>query len=361
MIQQNMQLRRYRPSDLDKIEQLFMTHYDASHVPARKIIFDWVACHNPLSDNETCYLVIEENDKIIAYQGRMPVELMINGQKERGYFFYDTLVHPEYRKEGLGGLPLVNSLLDVWENETDTFAVAIWMAEFTQKCLARRGYHRLDASYLIRPIDFNSVLMRVVKNRIMARIMAFLGHSFLSLGKVISNRRYPGISISQISRFDRSFDDFADRVSKKFPLIVLRNSQYLNWKFIDKPFANFTILTAAKDGKLTGYVILLCRKKEMTKEGMIVDILADPEDIPTIDSLCQAAVEYFKKEKAEIIRCFLTNKNYVKVFRKNFFFKRRRTIPIMIGNLHKHHACELIKDINNWFFTFGDSDEVVWR
>jgi len=291
----------------------------------------------------------------------MPVDLMINGKKEKGYFFHDTLVHPEYRKKGLG-LSLVNHLKSTWEDATDTFAVGIWMNQFTHEMLRRRGYCELNANYFIKAINIESGLIKIVRNKFAARLAATLVKELNGVyDYVLSSRRYPDIFISQISRFDQRFDDFADCVSRKFSLIVLRHSRYLNWKYVDKPFANYSIFIAERDKKLVGYIILLQTKVRDIKVGVIVDILADPDDARVIDSLCRQAIRFFKKENADFIVSVLTNKNFVKVFQRNLFLKRRKTAPVMIANIHKHREQELIKDINNWFLVCGDGDGFVWQ
>ena len=89
MVIDNFQLRRYEESDLDSLEHLFRTHFQADQIDKRKLIFDWIARHNPVSENGTNYLVIDDNGRIIAYEGRMPIDLMVNGEKEKGsYYLY---------------------------------------------------------------------------------------------------------------------------------------------------------------------------------------------------------------------------------------------------------------------------------
>ena len=357
----NFQLRRYERADLDNIERLFKTHFEANHIATRKLIFDWIARHNPIAVDDTNYLIVEDNGRIIAYLGRMPVDLMINGEKQRGYFINDLLVDPEYRRKGLG-LSLVSLLNGAWEDATDTFAVGIWMNEFTYTSSKRRGYYELNAHYFVKPVNLAPILMKIIRSKFVVRAITPFGHGLIGLyDHFISNRRYPDISISQIERFDQRFDTFADNISRKFPLIVLRHSKYLNWKYIDRPSANHTILTAERNGGLTGYIILYSSKSEDAKLGVIVDILADPDDSQTIASLCQAAINSFRKENVDVVVCFLTNKSFIRVFKKYLFFKRPKSVPIMITNLHKHNAQELIRDIGNWFLTYGDSDGFVWE
>ncbi|OGO23644.1 MAG: hypothetical protein A2144_01425 [Chloroflexi bacterium RBG_16_50_9] len=356
----NFKIRRYQRSDLANIEKLLGTHFETDRVPTRALVFDWIAGHNPAADGETCYLVIEADNKIVAYEGRMPVDLMINGEKERGYFFHDTLVHPEYRKKGMG-LTFVNSLKGAWEDATDTFALALWMNQFTHEMLKRRGYYETQAHYFVKPMNLTPVLVKVTRNKLVGRVMASAVHGLMGLYDFfIAGRRHPDIKVSPIERFDRRFDEFAGIISKKFTLIVLRHTQYLNWKYTDKPSAGYTVFSAERNGVLTGYIVLLPRKIEDIRAGVIVDILAAPDDTQTIASLCQAAINYFKKEDVNFIVCVLTDRRFIRVFKKFLFFKRRKSAPVFIANIHKHSKQELIKDIDNWFLTFGDSDGVLW-
>ncbi len=337
------------------------THFSHDSVPFRKQIFDWIARHNPSSDNGACYLVIDDGEKIAAYEGRMPVDLLINGVKEKGYFFHDTLVHPEYRKKGLG-LKLVNQLKSTWEDITATFAIGIWMNQFTHEILKRRGYYELNVPYYVKLLNVKSFLSKARGNRFIIQPVPFLINALLrAYDRVSTPQKYPDISVIQIKRFDQRFDDFANRVSLKYKIIVLRHSRYLNWKYVDKPSSNYRIYACERNNTLAGYIILLPVNQENIRIGVIVDMLTDPDDTRCISCLCELAVGYFNKEKADVISCVLTDPRIISVFKKHLFFKRNKTAPVMIGNLSKHHEQNTIKDINNWFLTCGDSDGFVWQ
>jgi hypothetical protein len=356
----HLNLRKYTEADLDKVGQLLSTHYEAEYIPTRKILFDWVACHNPATD-EKCYLVVEDDKNIIAYEGRMPVDFMINGAKVRGYFYHDTLVHPEYRKNG-SGVALVSSLKSAWEEATTTFAVALWMNDFTHEILKRRGYQQVNAHDYVKPLSFNSVLTRKIKKKIPVKMISPICDGLNSCYDYIFSTRIAGnVLISKITRFDDRFDEFAEKTAKKFYLSVVRHSKYLNWKYVDNPFCHYTIFTAEKNKELTGYIVLLLRKNGDYKLGIIVDILADPADSQTIVSLCRTAIKFFKMQKADSVRCVLTNKSFISIFKKHLFIEDHGQIPVMVGNHRGHLPQKPMMEIGNWFLTFGDSDAVMWE
>jgi predicted N-acetyltransferase YhbS len=355
----NFQVIRYQKSDLDSIERFFRSVFAPEYVPVRKTMFDWITSHNPVADTES-YLVVKDNKEVIAHMGRMPVEIMINNSKRKGYFFHDLLVHPECRKKGLG-ISLTNYLHSSWENKTGTFSICIWTNEFTNSYYRRRHYYQLNAYSFVKPIKLSSVLSRKVKNKLILGIIAMLGTCLVNIYELFTlMHRHPNLSILRIDRFDERFDKFAEEVAGKFGVIVLRSSRYLNWKYIGKPLADYTVYTAERENKLTGYIVLRTRNNGCARQGIIVDILADPDDKYTIAFLCQAAIDHFKKERVDFINCFLTNKRFIKVFRQYLFIQNRETKPVMIANLHKFDAQELITDIDSWFLTFGDSDAEMW-
>ena len=357
----NLVVRKYVASDIERIEQLLKTHFPLELSEKRKVVFDWIARCNPVSKGTTNYLIVEADDKIIGYLGRMPVDMVIDGEKRTGYFFHDLLVDPEYRKKGLGVL-LDSRLQSTWEQETGSFAVGIWMNEFTYNFLRRRRAYQIDAPYFVKPIDLSPRLTGLVRNRTLAKFLATpvrgLGSLYDFLLSVLPN---PGISISPVVRFDRRFDQLAEEVANKFRLMVVRNSAYLNWKYIDKPFSDYVVLAAEREQKLAGFIVLLPRTIGGIKVGVIVDILADPADSSAISSLCRSAVNYFKQVKVSFCACLLTDENFIKVFRRHLFFKRRKTAPVMLTNIQKFREPELLKDIGNWFLTYGDSDGFVWQ
>jgi len=358
---ENFRLRKYERSDLDKIKQMLKTHFDAEYVPKRRILFDWIASHNPAACNYTTYLIIEDKARIIAYLGRMPVDFMVNGKRESAFFTHDLLVHPEYRKGGQGVF-LTNRLSAAIEEMTNTFFGMLWMSHLNYLIHKRRGYHELKTYSFVKFLNSSLLLKKIIKNRLLLRLLPPLVQElFFLVDFVISKLMYSDMISSQIKKFDRRFDTLADEISKKFTLIVLRHSDYLNWKYVDKPFANYTIFAAERNNKLTGYIVLQIKKDgEEGTNGIIVDILSDPNDSQSIAFLCQIAINFFKKEEVNVINCYLTDKRFIRVFKKFLFFKRRWTIPVLIANRTKHCFQNLITELNSWFLTYGDSDGFMW-
>ncbi|MFX0204055.1 MAG: hypothetical protein ACFFCW_48775, partial [Candidatus Hodarchaeota archaeon] len=290
--------------------------------------------------------------------GRMPVEIMVDSKKEKGYFGHDVLVHPEHRK-GLG-LYLYNRLLAMQEDITDTFTIHMWMNEITHMVLARRGYHELKGNTFVKFLNPRPAFRKRLKNKFLIQLLTHLVIISNNLFDFLFQNNYRNISLSQIKRFDKRFDSFVDEISKKFGLITMRHHVRLNWAYVNKPGSDFIFYIIEREKKLAGYIVLRIQNDNGNKEGIIVDLLTDPDDPSCIDCLCQIAINYFKKMEVNAIYCFLTNKRFIKIFKKHLFIKAPSNSSIMIGNLHKHPNLRRLLNIDNWFLTYGDSDRFAW-
>jgi hypothetical protein len=139
-----------------------------------------------------------------------------------------------------------------------------------------------------------------------------------------------------------------------------QNREYLNWRFTDKPYSNMKILVAEETESILGFAVVSVKNEEGHPQGVLVDIMADPEDTRTISSLVKAAVKYFRTKKVHCIRCCLSDKRFAKPLKKFLFFKDFiKMEPIMLANLDKFNADETLKDITKWHLTYGASDMLM--
>ncbi len=80
-------------------------------------------------------------------------------------------------------------------------------------------------------------------------------------------------AVIRIERFDQRFDALVQEAAKSFDFFQIKDHRVLNWRYIDKPKAEYDCF-AAHDGEIQGLIVL---KKFSTPEGVkthIVDFVA---------------------------------------------------------------------------------------
>ena len=357
----NIIIRELKPDDMQKILDLLRTRdeLDDEGAEKRKQLMEWCAFRNPFADKEPTYFIAEDNGEIVAHIGRMPTEFMINGKRQKVYFNQDLYVHPKYRKKGMGFF-LSMSLFRANEESTESFCCSVWSSELTLEMLRRRGYYELKAGCYLKVLNPDKILRRLLRKKTLARILSPFLRRILDLIDLIMLRLIPSYrKITKIDRFDFRFDNFYQSILHKIGICSYKQSSYLNWKFIDLPFSKITVFAAHEKGQIRGYVILAPHLGENYPEGMIVDIIADPQDTRTIVSLIKASINYFRLQKVFSIRCCLTDQRFIKILRRFLFLGLPKGEPVRLANLEKFERKEILMDIYNWYLTYSESDKLM--
>lgn len=360
----NIDIRALKAVDMPKMLELLQTREELDTESAKKRLqlMEWIAFNNPFADREPTYFIAEDQGKIVAYLGRMPMEFIVNGKRRRGYYMHDLFVNPEYRKQGLGFF-LSMSLYKIIEEESKSFCVCIWTNEINLKFQRQRRYYEISFPKYVKLLNPNAQLNKSFRYKTLVKIISPVLQVILvfadSIMAILMRRNTKKVKIFRINQFDSSFDDLFQKLIPKLGINPLKKSDYLNWKFIDRPFSKTEVYAAKKNGNLKGYVVLAFTPRDDYLEGTILDILSDPNDSQTIYALLKASVVFFKEKKAHSIKCCLTDRRFSKILKKFLFLKAFGQYPLMIANLEKTEDQPHLKNIKNWHLSHGDSDNFM--
>ena len=115
------------------------------------------------------------------------------------------------------------------------------------------------------------------------------------------NRKYSEITIEEIEVFDSEVEDFWVRVRNSYRAIFSRNTEFLNWRFVNVPDLNYRCFAARRSGQCVGYIILRRTAVVELPVGVIVDLLTMPDDVEVAGSLIDHALLTFGKDIAASI------------------------------------------------------------
>ena len=173
----------------------------------------------------------------------------------------------------------------------------------------------------------------------------------------------PNITISEASSFDESVDRLFAEVSGNDTAMVVRDKQYLNWRYAEKP-VDYKILMARDGDSLAGYVIARVIEFEAgRKYGYLVDILARSGDLTEV--LLGAAMQYFADEGVDLVSTWVmrdlpsTDKTYFKALRRagfrferdDYYFVTRTDMPEIKKLIYE-------TDTAHWRFRLGETDGI---
>lgn len=346
-----MIVRTYREGDEKQIIEVIKSAFSSMNHIGEKY-WSWLFKNNPLG---TKYVWVAENGgRLIGHYSVIPSAIKIDGKKSVVVRTTLTAIHADY--QGLGVFPR--------------------LIKQAQEELARGG---VSFNYVI-PNKRASPIYKNKLNWVQIPLQRTLVKQFISRG-ILRNCRFPSFefkwpdrfdgkkdqnsetssfNIYKLYRFNENYQHFCDEACKNYKIITIRDENYLSWRYLDSPGQEYVIYAAEKDACFLGYIVLKSRKisnmgLKGLKEGIIVDLLALPDQERAVEALIAKAMEHFEDENVTIVSTFVQYKHYYDIFRKNGFIPLPfATIQLYVQIYSNDVSENELSDRDCWFITTGD-------
>ena len=305
-----------------QLRKLLYCAYDFENAHKRLQSLIWTCEKNPhAKEADYRYYMIKDRDGILAYNGRMPAKLLFKDRVIYAFFGHETLVHPEYRRKGLA-IQVNRNLV----SDSNGLCVGLWANKKLLPLLAKIGWKDIGE---LRPLKKLIRVDGIMKDRYKApqirSILTFVGNLYLRTRKQRHVYLSNSIGVFEINRFEDHMQEPLNDILKKFRILTYRDTEYLNWKYIDIPYRKYKVYGVEKNDHFEGYVVLRVEKGDQRnlRKGIIVDLLCDTDEKDCFASLVLKAEEYFIKEGCDFVVCLFTFHRFVKWMRKLRFFQQK--------------------------------------
>ncbi|OEC86105.1 MULTISPECIES: GNAT family N-acetyltransferase [Methanobacterium] len=306
-------------------------------------------------------IAVNHEDEVISLRPTIPIRLKFRDKTIKSGMNVDVMTHPDYRRMGLFST-LVNESFKML-NGLGIFIVYTFPNNFSFPGYKKRiKWKYVDSlPLLVKVLKPRNVVKKYIKNKNVQKCLYPLADVFASLifiSKTKSENR--NLSINQIYFFSGDFDLLWQKLSNQFEIAVIRDSKYLNWRYVQRPGYDYKIFSAVEEGVLKGYIVLREDNMFDLKLGLVVDILTFDED--TACSLLLHAYNVFKDNDMDIMGCLMFDTSmYFDVLKKAGFLKLpKKYSPKEFFFVVKADDEIISSDIayssKNWFLTFGDID-----
>ena len=349
----------YSKEYLTGVRALWEEQYEAADVKRREVLFKWFTEGNPFLKDESPYFIVLDGDTVVGLWGHMPVTYSVKGKRYDGYMSQDALLSKRSRGKGIGKI-----VLREIKAQRDGFAGALWFNEPNFRLYSKCGWLEVPGLHpqvkIIKPLKYfkqklNSKFLSIFF------MIVFSGVNFATkINKLFlpSKKKY---RIVETNYFSNEFDYFFNSISYYFGIIVFRDSQYLNWKFVDKPFNRYRRFVAYDSrGELCGYIVFKVENKGLFPKGKILDFLVNPEKQAVFDLLINQALDTFSDSEVHFVEILCTLTKFRTILNKRGFISSRKPQRFMVNNWDGLFSEALGRNIHDWFITFADADGDAW-
>ncbi|MEE4355743.1 MAG: GNAT family N-acetyltransferase [Desulfococcaceae bacterium] len=316
-------IRPYKNEDESKVLSLWKTAFGREMHPS---LWRWKYLENPY--NEQILLCEDEKGQIAVLYGGIPYRANYKGETVEINQLMDIMSHPEYRKTGLF-IKTAYAFLDYAGKEKGVLFLYGFPGE----------YHlRIGEKYLSYQAIRSGV--RFLKIRVAA------------LADIKTPELYRAGKIKEVAHTDESFDIVWKKCVKDYPLSIIRDAAFVQWRFFEHPFHTYEIWSYYFQGSPAGYAVFTVSGKT----ARMVDMLA-PCSAEIINTFLAEIGKVYARKNIEFLETWLPSSHFLSHSLQTMGFQ---TAPEPFGFIPTGRLFEnsLSGDwvSENLFYTMGDGD-----
>jgi hypothetical protein len=291
-------------------------------------------------------MILRIGNRMVGLSAAFRVRMWMGGIECAGEGRGAFIVHPDYRGRNL------------WLNVKVPHAFA--PVQFGWSRLPSRVTARLK-----RPSDPLRPLVRVLDP---GPLCEHFSHSPLvgSIGRAVGTafrvassqlRRARG-NVVRLNAFDFRVDRLWERARRPDRAMIIRNHQYLNWRYCQRPDATYSLYGVERDSELAGFLVARTTTYRGMRWGYLIDFLTPENERGVLSSLIDAALDEFRRSGVAAVACYATDPTArAALFRAGFFPAPQRE-PVRFVRRMQGTRKDLAKfaALKLWYLTAGDGD-----
>ena len=316
-------------------------------------VWKWEFIEDP--DGRGFLYIAENGNEVIGHFADLPRRFSVGGEEVFATLSLDLMVHPEYRRQGIFAA-LGNHGIQRVKSEKGLFMTAYPIRPETIGGLKKIGWREVvELPVLVYPIRFHGIVNRYLHILPLSVLLGGSARFFHLLFFGMKKRRAVGdINIEAVEHFDIAFSDFCKKVQLSYPLVGVRDRDYLTWRYLNHPTRSYTIYRAWKAGEMQGYIVL--RKVDLLQfnSAVMVDRLSLDEQV--LEALVEKGIEWGDREGADLL-AFMVPKSHRcrRKLKKMGFLSSPRSFLFMI---YPHARGNELLQREKWYVTWGDTDVI---
>lgn len=296
-----------------------------------------------------------KNNVIVAHQGAIPILLHIGDEESSTGWFVETMAAASVRGTAIGPMLIKKALEDMPLN------LSLGQTGQMRDIQFALGWKKVCS---LNKYMFVSGYRMNLRNKLP---MLFAEFAAASLG-LWHNLRWrqqrskirPQFRFQEIDRFTREHDELWERMARTCTCAVVRNSSYMNWKYIDRPFRSFSCIEIRDGDDLAGVVVVMVADQNDVYRhirGYLVDFLVPLNRLDYILALIIEGIGVLKSRGAQTIICQIIGPEICTALERIGFIAREPRHQFLVApGVRRERVTQRLLEPQNWFLTLGDSD-----
>ena len=369
MAKQNdeMILRGYREGDEKQISRLFFNNFPDTF-DLESICKTWLWQFQNLFSKESGVSVAELCDEIVAHYAVMWFPMSYQGRRISGAVSTATVTDKKARGKGLF-TKLAKRVFTEIETDGCKLVFGFPNSQSINGFIKKLEWFEIAKfPLLIKPVNFSPFLNKFLGNKPLTVFFSFFMNKVYKFGFKLFNGWGQNRSIrivTDVEGFPEEFNKIWKSCFASSKIAVAREFAYLKWRYMDKPFGKYDIVTAVdENNEISGYMVITVAEKKGMKVVYVMEIMARDDNKRVYGKFLKYLESYARERKADAVSmlCLPNNPNKGLFYKHGFLPVPRKMFPQDIHFCARANSRDIdktyIKDAKNWFITWGDLDIV---
>jgi hypothetical protein len=339
---------RFRPDDRRAVDLLYRRVFGHDLANGSQLRWGWQYARNPNTPPDGLQIwLAREGPTVIGQCAAMPVRLAVGDRVVTGSWGMDVMVAPERQRQGVGEV-----LVRTWDQRVDA-ALGLGLSAPSRRLFERLKWPLLrPVPCLVKPLS-RRALRRATWPMPLNRLVSAVSYPFI---RVISRPRPLAAQIEPIRHFDSRFSELWSRLQSRFALAVCRDAAYLNWKFAEPPHVRYSIAALKRDETVGGYAVYRHLHEPRGRVTLLVDFLADPEDVDGLETLLRWVDREARAADSDKIRTLSTHAPFRHTLKRAGYFGVASDVELTAKINALDVGAPFYEDTDTWHVTLGDAD-----
>lgn len=345
--------RFFTEGDVDAITQF---NKDLSGEGFSPSYWRWKYLQNPAG--AATVALASDGSRIVGSLGVQRVRIKVGSKEITAGHVVDIKILDEYRKDGLLYFLAKHAYEEFIDSKKGEMLFGFGPEVTTKLATKFSGFYEVGpVNKMVKIVDPTPQINNKMKVPFVGNLAGAVMRNYIITREKLRAKR-DGLSIHEVQECDSRFDALWSQAAKK-EIMIIRDCNYLTWRYVECPVTHYKILAAEKDNVLQGYIIIYTIKKNGLTRGIIADFAILPGAAESGEILFARAILYLYSKGAVIVSSWFPKDTFVSPVLKRIAFVKRPSYNYLVArSLTEGISQEFIRDEDNWYYTIGDSDWV---
>jgi Acetyltransferase (GNAT) domain len=348
---QSWSIRAYRPGDERALVALFERVFGRAISEAH---WRW-KLKQPPSPVENVWLAVDADVPIFQYAG-IPTRYRLPNGEVMAMVSVDTMTAPEFQRRGLLG-SVGRHVYETWRAAGVPFVIGLPNERWGSRAGALGWQPLFMLQWLARPLRPEAILARRLRWPGLARLTA-LGALWNAVWRIRAQGD-PSVRVRPVERAGPEFDRLWQRCGAEAPVSVVRDSAWVNWRYLDAPAFAYRVLLAERAGQPIGYATYRVEGHPGGRAGFIAELFVSQGDPRGRGELIARTLAALHAEGADnAITLAVPDTALYQSLKGAGFLRGRGAFSVQIVPLGPDLPMDVLRDPRNWRMAGGDFDVI---